>query len=85
MYKRNQSLVASNSPRAIFLDVPNVVQFRCQWTMDINDYYFPVRLAVVQQPHHAQNFNSLDLAGVGDALADLARIDRIVIALMLGV
>jgi hypothetical protein len=53
--------------------------------MDINDYYFPVRLAVVQQPHHAQNFNSLDLAGVGDALADLARIDRIVIALMLGV
>lgn len=68
----------------VALDVLNVVQAWCQWVVDINDDDLPVSLALVEQSHDTQDLDLLDLTWLGDELSDLADIERVVVALLLG-
>lgn len=66
------------------LDVLNVVELGGQRVVDVDDNDLPVGLSLVDQGHDTQNLDLLDLAGVADQLADLANIERVVVALGLG-
>ena len=52
--------------------------------MDIDDDDFPVGLAFVEQGHDAEDLDLFDLASVTDLLADFADVERVIIALCLG-
>jgi hypothetical protein len=66
------------------LDVLDVVQFGCEWVLDIDDDDLPVSLAFVEERHDPEDLNLLDLSNVTDLLANLADIQRIVVAIGLG-
>lgn len=66
------------------LDVLDVVQLGGQRVVDVDHDDLPVRLLLVQQGHDAQHLDLLDLARVADQLADLAHVQRVVVALGLG-
>jgi hypothetical protein len=62
------------------LDVLDVVQFGCKWVLDVDDDDLPVSLALVEERHDPEDLNLLDLPNVTDLLANLADIQRIVVA-----
>jgi hypothetical protein len=66
------------------LDVLDVVQFGREWVLDVDDEDLPVRLALVEERHDPEDLDLLDLSNVADLLADLADIQRIVVASGLG-
>ena len=66
------------------LDILNVVELGCQWVFAVDDDDFPVRLFLVEQGHHAEDLDLLDLSWVADELSNLADVERIVVALGLG-
>ena len=66
------------------LDVLDVVELGSERVVDVNDHDLPVGLFLVEESHHAENFNLLDLAGLGDELTNFADVERVVIALGLG-
>lgn len=66
------------------LDVLDVVELGCQRVVDIDDDDLPVSLLLIEERHDAENLDLLDLARVTDELADLADIERVVVALGLG-
>jgi predicted secreted protein len=66
------------------LDVLDVVQFGRERVLDIDDDDLPVSLAFVEERHDPEDLNLLDLSNVTDLLADLADIQRIVVAVGLG-
>lgn len=66
------------------LDVLDVVELGCQRVVDIDDDDLPVGLLLIEERHDAENLDLLDLAGVTDELADLADVERVVVALGLG-
>jgi hypothetical protein len=70
--------------RKVTLDILNVIQLGSERIIDVDDDNLPIGLALVQQRHHAQHFDLLDLAGFGDEFADLAHVERVVVALLLG-
>lgn len=53
--------------------------------MDVDDYDFPVCLAVVQESHCAESFDLFDLPWGRHILADLAGVKRIIVTLVLSV
>ena len=65
------------------LHILDIVQPRRQRVVDVDDDDLPVRLALVEQGHHAEHLDLLDLAGLGDQLADLADVERVVVAFLL--
>ena len=66
------------------LDVLDVVQFGCEWVLDVDDDNLPVRLALVEEGHDPEDLDLLDLSDVADLLANFADIQRIVVAPGLG-
>lgn len=66
------------------LDVLDVVELRCQRVVDVDDDDLPVGLLFVEEGHDAEDLDLLDLARVADELADLAHVERVVVALGLG-
>lgn len=66
------------------LDVLNVVKLWGERVVDVDDDDLPVGLALIEQGHDAEDLDLLDLASVADGLADLAHVQRVVVAFGLG-
>lgn len=66
------------------LDILDVVELRCQRVVDIDNDDLPVSLLLIEESHDTEDLDLLDLAGVTDKLADLADVERVVVALGLG-
>lgn len=68
----------------VTLNVLDVVQARCERVVDIDDNDLPVGLTLVEESHHTEDLDLLDLTGLGHELADLADVERVVVTLLLG-
>jgi hypothetical protein len=68
----------------VALDVLDVVELGGQWVVHVDDHDLPVRLALVKQRHDTEDLDLDDLAGLVNKLADLADVQRVVVALCLG-
>lgn len=66
------------------LDILDVVQLRGERIVDIDDNDLPVRLILVQEGHHTQHLDLLDLSRVADKLADLADVKWVIVSLGFG-
>lgn len=75
---------STEKAREVTLNVLNVVELRSQRVVDVDDNDLPVGLLLVQQGHHTEHLDLLDLTGVADELADLADVQRVVVTLGLG-
>lgn len=62
------------------LDVLDVVEFGGQGVVDVDDDDLPIGFAFVEECHHAEDFDLLDLAGVRDCFADFADVEGVVVA-----
>ena len=67
-------------PRQMTFHVLDIVEFRRQWIVDINDDDLPVGLLFIEQGHHAKNFDLLDLAWFGYEFANFANVERVVVS-----
>lgn len=65
-------------------DVFNVVELWSEGVVDIDHDDFPVCLAFVEQGHDAKDLDLFHLTSVTDLLADFADIERVIVALCLG-
>lgn len=74
----------SEKTRQVALDVLNVVEFRSKRVIYVNNDDLPVSLFLIKESHDAENLDLLDLPSVTDKLADLANVERVVVALGLG-
>ena len=70
--------------RQVSLDILNVVELGGERVVDVNNDDLPVSLALVEQSHDTENLDLLDLSGLGDKLANLADVERVVVTLSLG-
>ena len=68
----------------VALNVLDVVQLRRERVVDVDDHDLPVCLFFVEEGHHAEDFDLLDLACIADELADLADVEGVVVALGFG-
>jgi hypothetical protein len=68
----------------VALDILDVVQARSERVVDVDDNDLPVGLTLVKESHDSENLDLLDLTGLGDKLADLADVQRVVVTLLLG-
>lgn len=66
------------------LDILDIVELSSQRIVDVDDNNLPVGLLLVQQSHHAEDLDLLDLARVANQLTDLTNVKRVVVALGLG-
>lgn len=66
------------------LDILNVVELGCKRVVDVDDNDLPVGLLLVEQSHDAENLDLDDLTRLVDQLANLAHVQRVVVALGLG-
>ena len=75
---------STDETRKVPFNVFDVVQFRGQGILDIDDDYFPIGFTFIEKGHDAKDLDLLDLASITDLLSDLADIKRIVVTLCLG-
>lgn len=68
----------------VTLDVLDVVEAGSERVVDVDDDDLPVGLALVEESHDTEDLDLLDLTGLGDELADLADVERVVVAVHLG-
>lgn len=73
----------SEEARKVTLDILDIIKLGSERVVDINDDDLPICLLLVQQSHHTKNLDLLDLASVPNELADLADIERVVVAFCL--
>lgn len=66
------------------LNIFNVVELRSKGVVNVNDNDLPVGLFLIEQSHHTENLDLLDLTGVADELTNLADVERVVVTLGLG-
>lgn len=66
------------------LDVLNVVELGSQWVIDVDDNDLPVGLLLVEQCHDTEDLDLDDLSWLGNKLTDLADVERVIVALGLG-
>jgi hypothetical protein len=66
------------------LDILNIVQLGRERVLDVDDEDLPVGLAFIKESHDAEDFNLLHLPYVTHLFADLADVQRIVVAVGLG-
>jgi hypothetical protein len=66
------------------LDVLNIVQLGRERVLDVDDEDLPVGLAFIKESHDAEDFNLLNLPYITHLFSDLADVQRIVIAVGLG-
>jgi hypothetical protein len=68
----------------VALDILNVVKLGGKRVVDVDDNDLPVGLVLVEQGHNTKDLDLLDLTGVTDKLTNLADVERVVVALGLG-
>jgi hypothetical protein len=68
----------------VALDVLDIVELGGQRVVHVDDHDLPVGLALVKQGHDAKDLDLDDISGLVDKLADLADVQRVVVALGLG-
>lgn len=66
------------------LDILNIVQLGRERVLDVDDEDLPVGLAFIEESHDAEDFNLLNLPYITHLFADLADVQRIVVAVGLG-
>jgi hypothetical protein len=66
------------------LDILNIVQLGRERVLDVDDEDLPVGLAFIEESHDAEDFNLLNLAYITHLFANLADVQRIVVAVGLG-
>ena len=66
------------------LDILDVVQLGSEGIGNVNDDDLPVGLTLIEEGHDTEDLDLFDLASEADLLADLANVERIVVALGLG-
>lgn len=66
------------------LDILDVVELRCQRVVHVDDHDLPVGLALVEESHDTEDLDLDDVSGLRHKLADLADVQRIIVALGLG-
>lgn len=74
----------AHKTREVPLDILNVVQLRRKRVIDVNDEDLPVGLALVEERHDTEDLDLLDLADVANLFTNLADIERVVVAVGLG-
>lgn len=70
----------SDQPRLQPLHILDIIQPPSQGIVDINDNNFPVGLAFVEESHDTEDLDLFNLTGVSDGFADLADVERVVVA-----
>lgn len=75
---------SAEKAREVALDILNVVELGSQRILDVNNNDLPVSLLLIEQSHDTEDLDLLDLTGVADELTNLTDIERVVIALSLG-
>jgi hypothetical protein len=70
----------SDQTRKMSLHILDIVQFRRQRVVHINNQDLPVGFSFVEKCHDTEDFDLLDLTRIADLLSDLADIKRVVIA-----
>jgi hypothetical protein len=68
----------------VTLNILNVVKLGSEGVVDIDDNDLPVGLALVEESHDTEDLDLLDLTGVANGLTNLADIERVVVAVGLG-
>jgi hypothetical protein len=68
----------------VSLNILDVVQPRRERVVDVHDQHLPVGLTLVEQRHDAEHLDLLDLADGADRLANLAYVERVVVAVCAG-
>jgi hypothetical protein len=68
----------------VALDVLDVVELGRQRVVHVNDHDLPVGLALIEQSHDTEDLDLDDFAGLGDQLADLADVQRVIVTCRLG-
>lgn len=66
------------------LNILNIVELGGEGVVNIDDNDFPVGLALVEESHDTEDLDLLDLASVANGLTDLADVERVVVAIGLG-
>jgi hypothetical protein len=66
------------------LDILNVVQLGRERVLDVDDKDLPVGLTFIEKGHDAEDFDLLNLPYITHLFANLADIQRIVVAVGLG-
>ena len=62
------------------LNILDIVEFRRQRVVYINDYDFPVGLAFINESHDPEDLDLLDLANITNLLANLADVKGVIVA-----
>lgn len=57
-----------------------VINFGCQWIVNVNDDDLPISLFLIKQRHHTEDFDLLDLTRSRDKLTNLTDIERIIVS-----
>jgi hypothetical protein len=68
----------------VTLDILNIVKLGGERVVDIDDNDLPVGLVLVEESHDTKDLDLLDLTSVADKLTNLADVERVVVALGLG-
>jgi hypothetical protein len=68
----------------VALDILDIVELGGQWVVHVDDHDLPVGLALVKQGHDTEDLDLDDISGLVDKLADFADVQRVVVALGLG-
>jgi hypothetical protein len=68
----------------VALNVLDVVELGGQRVVHVDNHDLPVGLTLVEQGHDTEHLDLDDLSGLVDKLADLADVERVVVALGLG-
>lgn len=65
-------------------NILNVIELGSKRVVDVDDNDLPVCLFFIQQRHHAQNFDLLDLTGIANKLTNLADVKWVVVTFRFG-
>ena len=74
----------SQEARQVTFNILNVIELGSERVVDVDDDDLPVGLFFIQQRHHAQNFDLLDLPGVANKLTNLAHVEWVVVTFRFG-
>ncbi|SRR6266478_7957843 len=62
------------------LNILNIVKLGCERVLDVDDKDLPIGLTFVEKGHDAEGFDLFDLPYITHLFADLADVQRIVVA-----
>jgi hypothetical protein len=74
-------ICSSQETRKVSFNILDIIEFRCQWVVDINHNDLPVSLFFIKQSHNTKDLDLLDLSWVADQFADLTDIQWIIVTL----